>query len=169
MPIERETAKMQLQNPVARIAARASLVGAVLLSATLLVACGGDNEPSADPPFGGQPRQDGSGTGAGGETTQGPTISVSLSSPTVTAGTPATVTAEVTNASGAVVGQVVDFSTKNGLGQFSAPSALTNAKGQATVTLVPADSAAAGADTVVASVTVDGATATASTGFQLTA
>src|SRR5574337_1159968 len=36
MPIERETAKMQLQNPVARIAARASLVGAVLLSATVL-------------------------------------------------------------------------------------------------------------------------------------
>jgi hypothetical protein len=134
----------------------------------LLVACGGDTDCTSPPAFEGGPV--GSCVTDGGGTPSSTKLSVSLSSATVTAGAPATVTATVTNVNGdAISGQVVSFTTEAGLGEFSAPSALTNANGQAIVTLQPADSASAGADKVVAVVSVNGAASTASTGFQLTA
>jgi hypothetical protein len=139
--------------------------GLVICAAATLMACGGEGDPSlAPPPFGGT----GSGGGSGG-TTSSPIVSLVLSSQTVTAGAPATVTAKVEDAKGVLAGQVVNFSTQGGRGQFSAPSALTNGSGLATVTLVPADAASAGADVVLASVTVNGVSAEASAGFQLTA
>lgn len=145
---------------------RAALLAGV---AALLVACGGDTDCTAPPAFEGETVGKCVAEGGGG-TTNSTRLAVSLSSVTVTAGAPATVTATVTNVSGdAVSGQVVNFTTESGLGEFSAPSALTNANGQAIVTLQPADAASAGADKVIATVSVNGTAATASTGFQLTA
>jgi len=138
------------------------------LSLALLSACGGGGG-SAGTPVLGTGGSTGSGTGTGTDTTA-PIISVSLSSQTVTAAAPATVTAKVVSASGAAIpGQVVNFTTQNNRGTFSASSALTDAGGVATVNLVPSATAGAGADNVVVSVTVGTKSATASTGFQLTA
>jgi hypothetical protein len=76
----------------------------------------------------------------------------------------------VLNRSGAgLPGQVVEFTTNLGLGKFSAPSALTDANGIATVQVSPATSSATGADTVTAKTSVSGTEVTAGTGFQLTA
>lgn len=98
------------------------------------------------------------------------TISVKLSSTTVTAANPATVTANVKSAGGAgVAGIVVRFSTVDALGAFSAASALTDASGNAVVTLTPASSSTSGADEVVASATIGDTALQASAGFQLTA
>lgn len=95
---------------------------------------------------------------------------MSLSSQTVTATQPATVTVTVRDENGTVVpNAVVSFTTVRGLGTFSAPSALTNGVGQASVALYPASSSTSGADEVSASVTVDGSLVTAVSGFQITA
>jgi hypothetical protein len=139
------------------------------LSVVLVAACGGGSGSSNDGgPFGG-PGGDGTGGGTGG-TPLAPKVSVVLSSATVTAGSPSIVTAKVQTAAGdSLGGQVVNFSTANGRGSFSAASALTDGNGVATVTLSPSSAASAGADTVIASTTVAGQTATAEIGFQLTA
>ena len=139
------------------------------LSVVLVAACGGGSGSSNDGgPFGG-PGGDGTGGGTGG-TPLAPKVSVVLSSATVTAGSPSIVTAKVQTAAGdSLGGQVVNFSTANGRGSFSAASALTDGNGVATVTLSPSSAASAGADTVIASATVAGQTATAEIGFQLTA
>lgn len=111
-----------------------------------------------------------SGGGSGTGTPALASISVALSSQTVTAGTPATVTARALDSSGnAVQGQVVQFTTQLGLGQFSAGSALTNANGEAVVTLTPTTSTASGADVVRATITVNEVNVGATIGFQLTA
>jgi len=145
---------------------RAAALAAV---AALLVACGGESDCTSPPAFEGGAVGE-CAEGGGGDTANNTRLSVSLSSDTVTAGAPATVTATVTTVNGdGVSGQVVSFVTEAGLGEFSAPSALTNASGQAIVTLQPASAASAGADKVVATVSVDGASTTASRGFQLTA
>lgn len=146
----------------------------VTLSVVILAACGGGSGASGNGPFGGTGSGSGSGTGSGGTGTSTnsttPVISVVLSSQIVTAAAPATVTAKVESTTGAAIpSQVVTFSTDNNLGKFSAASALTDANGLATVTLTPSSTAAAGADTVKVSVTVGSKTASASTGFQLTA
>jgi len=105
--------------------------------------------------------------GSGGGT---PEMLIALSSQTVTATLPATVTVTVRDASGIVVpSTVVSFETVRGLGTFSATSALTNALGQASVALYPTSSSTSGADEVTASATVDGSTLTATEGFQITA
>jgi len=99
-----------------------------------------------------------------------PTITVSVAPVTVTAASPATVIATVQTAAGAgIPGQVVQFTTPGNLGRFSATSALTNASGVATVTLLPATQSTNGADSVVAASTVSGTALTATAGFQLTA
>ena len=124
---------------------------ATLSLSGLLVACGGGD------------RIPGSSTGG---TTGAPTVSLSLSSITVTSDAPVTVTALVKDAAGvAVVGQVVTFTTVATLGTFSPSSALTDATGQAAVKLAPSAPTANGADTVVATVTVNKLIATASIGF----
>ena len=143
----------------------------------LLSACGGGSGSTGGEPFGG-PGSGGSTGGTGGgtggtggsPTISAPTVTVQLSSQTVTASAPATVTARVADASGAALpGQVVNFTTANGRGKFSADSALTDANGHATVTLSPASVSTAGADNVLATVTIGAATATGQIGFQLTA
>lgn len=135
-----------------------------LLAAVMLAACGGGGSDAGDSPF-----DDGDGTNNGGPTGQ-PAITLSLSSSTVTAGAPATVSAVLTDETGAgIAGQVVRFSTDGGLGTLSASSALTDATGTAAVSLTPASADGSGADEVVATATVNGAEVEARRGFQLTA
>ncbi|MGC4076785.1 MAG: hypothetical protein QM702_07065 [Rubrivivax sp.] len=120
-----------------------------------LAACGGGSSNSKAPDNGGD------GTAS---------ITVSLSSSTVTAASPATVTAKLKTATGkAASGVVVNFSTTNGNGSLSAESALSDEDGVATVTLSPASSTTAGADTVVATAQIGTSTVTASKGFSLVA
>jgi hypothetical protein len=135
----------------------------IALAAVAMAACGGGGGGGS--PFGGD--AGGGGGGGGGGTGS---VVMSLSSTTVTAASPATVTARVLNSTGAgVPNVVVSFSSSNSLGAFSAPTALTNGDGVATVTLSPASSTTVGADTVVASATVSGSSVSGSIGFQLTA
>ncbi|MFO1293761.1 MAG: hypothetical protein U1F07_11920 [Rubrivivax sp.] len=99
-----------------------------------------------------------------------PAITVSVAPTTVTAASPGTVKARVVSSTGAAVaGQMVQFSSQLGLGRFSAPSALTDADGTASVTVTPATNQTVGADLVVAKSTVGGTQLSASAGFQLTA
>ncbi|MED5622200.1 hypothetical protein [Ideonella sp. BN130291] len=138
-------------------------LGAVV---TGLVGCGGGGGNSGTPVFGGD------GPGTGGGTSATPTLSVSLSTSTVTGATPATVSAQVLDGSASknpVPGVVVQFSTANGLGSLSAPSALTDTNGVASVTLAPSASASSGADNVVASAQIGTTQLSAQAGFQLTA
>ena len=136
------------------------------VAAVFIAGCGGGGGSAGTPPFG---PGSGSGGGSGGITAT-PKISVALSSTTVTSATPATVTAVVQDETGAgVAGQVVSFKTTNSLGIFSAPSALTDASGIASVVLSTSSTSGAGADSVVASATVNSKAVTASQGFQLTA
>jgi len=119
-----------------------------------LAACGGGGGSAGGPP--------------GGSTD--PTITVSVAPNVVTAASPGTVSATVKTSSGAAIpNQVVQFSTTSGLGKFSPASALTNETGVATAIVTPATTTTAGADSVVATATVGGASLTASAGFQLTA
>jgi hypothetical protein len=138
-----------------------------ILVPMLLAACGAGGGSEGTTPFGGG-TGDG-GTGGGGGTSVTYSIALAMSSQTVTAAQPATVTAKVTDSTGAsVVSQVVSFTT-GGLGQLSSASALTDATGVATVILSPAQGSTSGADTLTASVTIGSATATKTLGFQLTA
>ncbi|PIP80989.1 MAG: hypothetical protein COW84_02295 [Gammaproteobacteria bacterium CG22_combo_CG10-13_8_21_14_all_40_8] len=77
-------------------------------------------------------------------------IDVSISSTTVSAATPATITALVTDSNGAVVNKVVNFSTTLGNFTPSSGTALTNSSGIATI-LLNAGSVA-GAGTVTAAI-----------------
>ena len=140
---------------------------AATVCAAFLAACGGGGGDAGSSSFGGN----GSGTGTGTGTTSGtPTLTVALSNTTVTASAPVTATATLLSANGSpIAGQVVTFSTSGGLGNFSATTALTDAAGTAVVRLFPASASATGADSVVASVTVNTTDLTGKTGFQLTA
>lgn len=123
-----------------------------------VAACGGGGGSAGTPVVGG------GGTGAQ------PRLTLELSTATVTASAPATVTAKLVNAAGAPLpGVVVTFASLGGLGTFSSPTALTDAAGVATVTLQPQTATSTGADTVTASATVGTAEVSASVGFQLTA
>ncbi|MBG6080770.1 Ig-like domain-containing protein [Rubrivivax gelatinosus] len=126
-----------------------------LFALLTLAACGGGSSNTKAP---------------GNDTGGSASITVSLSSSTVTAASPATVTARLKTAAGkSASGVVVTFSTANNLGSFSATTALSDADGVATVTLSPASSTTAGADTVVASAEIGSETVTASKGFSLVA
>ena len=143
---------------VLRIAA-----GVVLVA--LLSACGGGGGSAGTSVVGG-----GSTSGGGTTSTDTATVSISLSATTVTAAAPATVTATVKNKAGSpLAGLVIKFSSVDGLGAFSATSALTDANGVASVVLSPAQSTTTGADMVKATVTYLEKDYSASTGFQLTA
>lgn len=123
-----------------------------------VAACGGGGGSAGTPGLG------------GGGSTATPKISVSLSTSTVTAAAPATVTATLVDAAGVpIAGQVVTFASTGGLGRFSAPTALTNASGVATVILSPANATGSGADTVTATVSLASGVITGSIGYQLTA
>jgi hypothetical protein len=117
---------------------------------------------------GGSGTSNGGGGGGGGGGS--PTIALSLSSSTVSSSAPATVSATVHDADGAAVaGTVVSFEVNSAIGTLSAPAALTDASGIASVTLSPSTSVTTGADTVTATATVNGSTVTASKGYQLSA
>ncbi|MBS0447310.1 MAG: Ig-like domain-containing protein [Proteobacteria bacterium] len=136
-----------------------------LLTAALVAACGGGGGSAGTPVLGTGP----GGSTGGGTTTATPTVVVSISSTNVTAAAPATVTATARDANGKLLaGQVVSFSTSGGLGTFSAPSALTDTNGVATVKLSPASATANGADLAVAKITVGSATYSGTIGFTAT-
>lgn len=138
-----------------------------LLMAASVVACGGGGGSAGTPAFGGASSP---GNGGTTPTTPAATVVVALSSSTVTAASPATLTVTVKNRAGVVLpGQVVLFTTTLGLGKFSAPSALTDANGVATVQLSPTNPTSTGADTVVATVKIGDTDLTGNAGFQLTA
>lgn len=142
---------------------------ASLLLMTVLAACGGGGGSAGTSSFtGGSGGAGGGSTGTGG-TTIAPAIALSLSNSTVTSAAPSTATATVTDTTGAVIAnQVVTFASTRSLGKLSANTALTNAAGQAVITVSPSATTTVGADTLSASVSLNGTTATASTGFQLT-
>jgi hypothetical protein len=97
-----------------------------------------------------------------------PSIKVTLSSASIAIDKTATVTAVVRDASGVgLSGQIVNFITSAGLGAFSAPSAITDSNGVATVTLRPNDATSVGADKVVGSVTLTTTSLTDSAVFQI--
>jgi len=133
--------------------------GVMLVS---LVACGGGGN-AGNSVFNG-----GSSSGGSTGTANAPTVTVSISSTAVTAAAPGTVSAVVKSSTGsALSGQLVTFSTKLGLGIFSANSALTDSTGTATVTISPASATSNGADYAIASVTT-AATSSSTTGTTTT-
>lgn len=98
--------------------------------------------------------------------TGSPSLELDLSTLTVRTDTPATVTATVRSAAGAVLsGQVVSFKSLGGLGVLSAPAALTDVNGRAIVTLVPVAADTKGADQVQATATVAGTAVQDTKGF----
>ncbi|MBI5912660.1 MAG: hypothetical protein HY848_22240 [Betaproteobacteria bacterium] len=116
-------------------------------------------------------------TSSGGSSSAaGPALSLKLTDPatgaavtSISGTSPATLTATLTNGSGAgVPNAIVNFSTDPLFGAFSggANTALTNASGVATVTL-STPSTSGGAATVTASSTVAGTTVTASLSYSI--
>ena len=155
---------MQRINRHAPLSMRVAQLTLAAALAVLVSACGGGGGDAAGTPV------VGSGSTGGGTTTVAAKMTLALSSTTVTAASPATVTATVKTPAGSPIpGQVVTFTTAGSLGSFSPSSALTDANGVASVIVKPASSTTAGADTITASTTVDSQVITASTGFQLTA
>jgi 5-hydroxyisourate hydrolase-like protein (transthyretin family) len=98
-----------------------------------------------------------------------PSISIALSNTAVTTAAPATISSVLRDASGApLAGQVVKFSTVDGLGTFNVPSALTDANGSVTARLSPATTSTNGADLAVVQAVVNGAQVTGTAGFSVT-
>ena len=99
-----------------------------------------------------------------------PTLALAISSSEVTAAAPATVTATVRDASGLpVAGVVVALSTaRTGLGQLSPATALTDANGQARMTLSAAAGGQTGADDLLGTATVGNTPVNARVGFNVT-
>ncbi len=99
-----------------------------------------------------------------------PILGLSMSSTSISSAAPATVSAALTDASGAPVpGQVITFSVARGLAVTNIGTALTNAAGVAVVVLSPSSSSVAGADEVLAKVKIAGIELDASRGFQIQA
>jgi hypothetical protein len=145
--------------------AKCALALAVTMS---LAACGGGGGSSGTSLYG-----SGSGSSSGGtgstDTVAAAVLALTLSNATVTSGAPATATATLKTAAGvAIPGIVVTFASTAALGSVNATTALTDANGVATVTLYPAASTTSGADTLVATATVNGTALSSSQGFQLT-
>ena len=132
---------------------RGALGLAVLMG---LYACGGGGNQTGAPAF------------PGAASTA--TLTLSISSTTISAASPAEVKAVLKDAGGmAVPGQVVTFAVKRSLAATSVQTALTNAKGEAFALLAPANAGAAGADELVASVSFGGKTLEQTLGFQINA
>ncbi|MGX9700158.1 Ig-like domain-containing protein [Janthinobacterium lividum] len=136
----------------------------LLALGTLLAACGGG---------GGDPTIDG---GSSGGTTGGvpATVSVSLlnangqASSTVSVNAPLTARAQVLDKNGAgVANALVTFAVDSSLAVLAPATALTDAKGIASVTMRPATSAASGAGKVTASVTTAAVTVSGEANYQI--
>jgi hypothetical protein len=150
---------MQTMKTLTRFLSLLALVG--------LAACSGGGGDSGTNQFG---DGSGSGGGGGGGGTTGPQLVVTVEPSTVTAAVPGTVKATVKSASGVgIAGQVVQFKSQSGLGSFSAPSALTDENGVASVSVKPTSASTTGAELVVATATVGTTAVTGQAGFQLTA
>lgn len=141
-----------------------------LMLAAVLVACGSGGCDAGASPLTGS-TSCGSSTTGGTTAATAPTMTLTMSSTTVTIASPATVAATVKTSTGPVSGAVVTFSSVAGSGTFtpSSGTALTNANGIAVISLSPVSPSANGADQVVASVSVNGQTASATKGYQLAA
>ncbi len=99
-----------------------------------------------------------------------PTLEIALSSTSISAATPASVTATLKDANGApIAGQVIAFAVTRALGGTNVPTALTDGQGRAVVVLAPAGPNSVGADEVTASATVAGLVVQATKGFQVQA
>lgn len=99
-----------------------------------------------------------------------PQIATTLSSTSIDAANPATVTVTLTDGKGVpAAGQVVTFSVVRGLAVTNVATALTDAAGQAKVALSPASSTTAGADEVTARATYAGIQVQSTVGFQIKA
>ncbi len=99
-----------------------------------------------------------------------PVLQLGLSSSSISAASPATVTATLKDARGAAApGQVITFAVPRGLAKTNVATALTNTEGRAVVVLSPTSSSAAGADEVQATATYAGASLQATQGFQVQA
>lgn len=99
-----------------------------------------------------------------------PSLGLEMSSTTISAASPATVTALLRDGKGVPIpGQVVSFSAVRGLAVTNAPTALTGPDGRAAVVLSPASPGAVGADEIAATASVGGSALQASRGFQVQA
>jgi hypothetical protein len=97
-------------------------------------------------------------------------LTLSASSTTVSSASPAQITAVLKDSRGnPVPGQVVTFRVVRSLAVTGASTALTNANGEATTTVLPANSTSTGADEVTASVEYGGKTLEKALGFQFNA
>jgi protocatechuate 3,4-dioxygenase beta subunit len=106
------------------------------------------------------------GTTSGGT----PVLQLALSSSSISAASPATVTATLSDARGvAVSGQVVTFAVVRGLARTNITTSLTDAAGRAVVVLSPASPNSAGADEITASASYAGVALSATQGFQVQA
>lgn len=103
-------------------------------------------------------------------TTAQPFLQTALSSTSISAASPATVTATLSDGKGiAVAGQVVTFTIVRGLAKTNVGTALTDVSGNAVVVLSPTSSTNAGADEVSARVTYAGTQLQSTKGFQIQA
>ena len=99
-----------------------------------------------------------------------PVLQTALSSTSISAAAPATVTATLTDGKGgSVAGQVVTFTVVRGLAKTNVGTALTGADGRASVILSPTNASLAGADEVVAAVSFAGTSLQSTKGFQIQA
>jgi hypothetical protein len=97
-------------------------------------------------------------------------ITASASTTTVKRSAPVTFTASVHDSAGAAVaGQLVNFSSANGLVSFSAQSALTDSSGNAQVLVTPQDPTTNAADVLIATTTVNNAPIQSSVAVNLVA
>lgn len=144
---------------------RPFLCGGVLLMLAALQACGGGGGGDA----GNTLFQAGSnGEAITGQSPSSPVLSVALSSVVVSSGSPATVTATLSDAKGnRIAGSVIRFASREGLAQTNVSTALTDSNGQARVILYPASPGIAGADEITASANIAGATVQSAKGFSI--
>ena len=132
-----------------------------LAAAAVLAGCGGGGSDAGCVSFSGScststDSSSGSGSTSGSTTAAAASIVVAMTSDTVSASTPGTVTAQAKNADGtAAAGVLVTFSVANGAATVDVARVKTDANGQATTTLQPV-SGQVGADTVTASFTPTG-------------
>jgi protocatechuate 3,4-dioxygenase beta subunit len=101
---------------------------------------------------------------------QAPSVTLaSLSSSAITPTTPATLAVIARDLTGAVLpGTVVTFTSQSGLATFTPATQVTDATGRASTVISPKTATSAGADTIVASITVQGLTATVPVVVQFT-
>ena len=136
------------------------------LCVVALAGCGGGGGASGSSGLG-----DGAGTPVlGGNSTASPTLSLGISSTSITAQSPATVSATLRDATGKpITGSVVSFKTgRADLGILSADSALTNSQGMGSVGLSAASSGLTGADTVTVTAILGTTTVTGKISFSVT-